>query len=171
MVPRFCCACGHGLLTFQDESRRRLKCSDGACAKVHYDQLIVAAGALIEIDKKLLLIQRKREPFAGRWGLPAGHVEAEEDPRRAAERETNEETGLVVRADALCDAYFFEDNPAGNGVFLVYECSVVGGHSVETEEAGYPEFFGASELPDVAGGGHSIAVEAWRNRWRRRSRV
>jgi len=162
MSPQFCPACGHRLFGFQDEGRTRLKCSNSVCARVHYDQLIVGAGALIEVDGKLLLVLRKRDPFAGRFGLPAGHVEADEEPRRAAEREAKEETGLIVRAEALCDAYFFEDHPKGKGIFLVYRCSVIGGHAVETAEAGCPGYFGVAELPDIAGGGHSIAVEAWR---------
>ena len=47
-----------------------------------------------EEDLKVLLIQRDREPFAGRWAFPGGFVDEDEDIDQAARRELEEETGL-----------------------------------------------------------------------------
>ena len=49
---------------------------------------------LDEADLKVLLIERDREPFAGRWALPGGFVAPDESLEQAALRELSEETGV-----------------------------------------------------------------------------
>ena len=113
-------------------------------------------------EGRLLLLQRAAAPWQGGWNLPAGYVEADEDPRRAAERETLEETGLKIRAGVLVNAYYYQDDHRGSGVFLLYEGGSPEGTLVSTPEALQARFFGPSEIPtSLAGGGHDQAIQAW----------
>ena len=63
-----------------------------------------AAGGIVLIDDKILLVKnRLSEEYAGDydsgfWGYPKGHLDDEETPIKAAEREVYEETGFKVSA-------------------------------------------------------------------------
>ncbi len=158
---RYCPLCGATLTVGEIEARRRSICPE--CGWIHYAQLKVGAGALIEQDGRLLLLQRARPPFQGCWNLPAGYVEADEHPAEAARREVQEETGLQVDVGGLVNAYYFDDDPRGNGILLVYRCRILGGEPKASDEGLTPTFFPPQRLPsDLAGGGHDQAVHEWR---------
>jgi 8-oxo-dGTP diphosphatase len=46
--------------------------------------------------RRVMLIRRKHDPFAGKWALPGGFIEMDETLEASARRELLEETGLEV---------------------------------------------------------------------------
>ena len=57
---------------------------------------IVAVGAVILDERRVLLVKRRREPLKGEWSLPGGAVESGETLAVALAREVREETCLDV---------------------------------------------------------------------------
>lgn len=51
---------------------------------------------LISKQNSVLLIERGREPFKGKWALPGGFIDMDEELETACRRELEEETGLRV---------------------------------------------------------------------------
>jgi 8-oxo-dGTP diphosphatase len=62
---------------------------------------IVAVGAVILKDERIVLVQRNREPSRGLWTFPGGAVELGEPIHEAVRREALEETGLVIEVGAV----------------------------------------------------------------------
>jgi len=60
------------------------------------DAPVVAVGAVIYRDDRILLIRRDQEPAKGHWTFPGGVVELGESLEEAVKREALEETGLWV---------------------------------------------------------------------------
>ena len=54
---------------------------------------------------KVLLIQRKNDPFKEQWALPGGFVDEGEDLETAAKRELEEETGVKVESMEQVQAF------------------------------------------------------------------
>jgi ADP-ribose pyrophosphatase YjhB (NUDIX family) len=114
----FCPACGHPVELRLAFGQMRPVCP--SCGRIHFDDPKVAAGVLVIRDGKVLLVRRALEPQQGRWTLPAGFVDAGEDPRLAAARECNEETGLDVETTGVLDVFSGREHPQGADIVLVF---------------------------------------------------
>lgn len=59
---------------------------------------LVAVGAVVFKEDKVLLVLRGKPPAENRWSIPGGSVKLGETLQEAAEREIMEETGLTIQA-------------------------------------------------------------------------
>ncbi len=77
------------------------------------------------LPRRVLLIRRKHDPFAGKWALPGGFVDENEDLDAAARRELREETGLEqVALEQLHTFGTPGRDPRGHTVSVVYLAEV-----------------------------------------------
>ena len=78
-----------------------------------------------ENELRVLLVQRRGEPFAGQWALPGGFVEMDETLEATARRELAEETGVDEASDDFYieQLYTFGDpgrDPRGRVISVAY---------------------------------------------------
>ena len=158
----FCPACGHAVELRLAFGRMRPVCP--SCGRIHFDDPKVAAGVLVAREGRGLLVRRALEPQQGRWSLPAGFVDAGEDPRLAAVRECREETGLEVETTGVLDVYSGREHPEGADIVLVYTAKALGGDLHSGDDADAVAFFGPNELPELAFQATRRSIERWLNR-------
>ena len=123
-----------------------------ACSFVHFTDPKVGVGVVVMAEDKLLLVKRMMAPEIGKWSIPAGYLDAGEDPRETAVREVWEETNLSVEIGDLVDVYFNEDvaTEGGASIFILYEATLLGGELKAGDDAAAARFFGPDELPELA---------------------
>ncbi|MEW6716113.1 MAG: NUDIX domain-containing protein [Chloroflexota bacterium] len=103
---------------------------------------------------QILLIQRKNEPFSGRWALPGGFVRMNESLEDAALRELEEETGL--RDVYLEQLYTYGDpgrDPRGHVVTVAYFALIPSDTPIRPEggdDASQAKWFPRDDLPPLA---------------------
>ena len=75
----------------------------------------------------MLLVRRAVDPQRGLWTLPAGFIDAGEDPIMAVQRECLEETGLEIAVTGLIEVLYGLEHPRGAHILLVYRTEIMGG--------------------------------------------
>jgi ADP-ribose pyrophosphatase YjhB (NUDIX family) len=157
---KFCLRCGQALEHRPTEGAVRPVCP--ACGKIHFIDPKVAVAVIVERGETLLLIQRKGDPEKGKWSMPAGFVDAGEDPARAAEREAREETGLHVRVTALLDVIAKAEPAEGADILIVYRAEAVGGALAPGDDAAAAGFFAPADLPaELAFASTRVVIARW----------
>src|SRR5258708_3237756 len=112
---------------------------------------ILAVGALVFDDDRILLVERGQEPLKGYWSLPGGAVEAGEKLEDALRREVREETGLEVSVDGLHEIFErVTEDTAGRAeyhyVIADFLCHPVGGVLRAGSDAAATRWYSEGEL-------------------------
>ena len=156
----FCPQCGHELVDREAFGRPRRACP--TCSRIVFREHKVAAGVLVDRGGEVLLVRRRFEPRKGKWSLPAGFVDADEDPDDAAVRECREETGLEVEVTGLLHVVPGREHPRGADIVIVYRARLIGGEIRPCDDADEVAFFAADALPPLAFRATEVALTAWR---------
>ncbi|MGX6606222.1 NUDIX hydrolase [Micromonosporaceae bacterium Da 78-11] len=91
----------------------------------------IAAAVIVNDDSQVLMVRRRVKEGQLSWQFPAGEVEAGESGAEAAVRETQEETGLTVRAGSSLGERV---HPNTGRTMLYVACDVAGGTARVADE-------------------------------------
>lgn len=155
----FCANCGTPLEPVLRFGRLRPVCPN--CGYTVYFEPKVAVVSFVVRGDELLLVKRLNDPGKGKWSLPAGFVEADEDPARAAERETVEETGISIKAVRLLDVLHRPDVDGAADIVIAYAGQVVGGQLAADDDAEDAAWFARDKLPEIALTTTRLLVGRW----------
>ena len=145
---KFCPRCGAAIRREERFGKIHPVCPQ--CEWIYFDDPKVAAAVLVEQDGRILLVRRINEPYRGLWTLPAGFIDAGEDPAQAAERECLEETGLSVRVKRVLDVIAGREHERGADFVIAYLAEVVAGTLAPGDDADAVEWFARDDLPPLA---------------------
>lgn len=158
-VVRFCIRCGTPVTIAELYGRMRPTCP--ACGWIYFADPKVAAAVLVEENGQVLLVRRINEPFRGYWSLPAGFINADEDPAEAAARECLEETGLEIHILDLLTLVAGKEHPRGADFIIVYRAEMSGGELHPGDDADRAGFFAPDQLPPLAFRATQVAIQKW----------
>lgn len=153
----FCPRCGTELIQSIHFGRIRPTCPK--CEWVFFPDPKVAVAILILEEDRILLVRRVNQPQQGLWTLPAGFVDAGEDPQLAAERECIEETGLHVKVTDLENVYSGREHERGADILIVYRAVIQSGNLIPGDDADGAAFFKLNQLPDLAFNSTKVIID------------
>lgn len=109
-----------------------------------------AVFGLFKDKVKLLLINRGKEPFKGKWALPGGFVGMDEELEDAVARELKEETGLAnVLLEQLHTFGKVGRDPRGRQITVVFMGIVTNEQNIikAGDDAAEAQWFDIENLP------------------------
>jgi 8-oxo-dGTP diphosphatase len=112
----------------------------------------LTADAILIVENDVLLVQRKHDPFQGKWALPGGFAGEDEKTLDAAKRELQEETGVENISLTQFGAYGDPDrDPRGRVVSVVYWSLLEKQPEARAaDDAADCKWFDLNDLPDLA---------------------
>lgn len=121
------------------QPRQYAKRDDAESIIVEDDDPDIVATAIIHDGKVLLVRRSEASTRTGEWECPAGHRRDGEDPRKAAAREVQEETGLSI--DWLPGSRGFLTRNGKAGIMYFAEVAAGASTSVETNPKEHDDFW------------------------------
>jgi 8-oxo-dGTP diphosphatase len=144
-----CPFCRTSLVRREVGGKLRPACPD--CGFVQFISPSPTVSVLVVQGDQLLLGKRLAEPGRGRWSLPAGYIEFDDDLVGAGVREVGEETGLEVEITSISDVIVSFLSPRHHFLTVFMVAHVVGGElgaADDLEEVGW--FPLAGPFPEMA---------------------
>lgn len=146
---KFCPLCGTSLGRREVSHRIRPTCVD--CGFIHFKNPATGVSVFVVDNGRVLLTKRDSDLGGGKWALPSGYIEYDEDFLTAAIREVKEETGLIVIIDSIINVESAFISPRYHFLTVYMLAHVVGGELAAGDDAAAVDrFLLSGPLPEMA---------------------
>ncbi len=156
----YCSYCGKALTIREQDGKMREYCS--MCNAFYYENpLPVASTIVVNDDREVLLVKRKKDPYKGMWCLPIGFAESGEEVHEAALRELQEEAGITGKILRLIDVDTVENYFYGSLAIVTYEVERTGGEVCPGDDAVEARYFPIEKIPKLAWASNEKAIRLY----------
>jgi ADP-ribose pyrophosphatase YjhB (NUDIX family) len=146
---KYCPFCGTHLSSKEKGGKLRPSCPN--CGFIQFQNPVPGVVIVIEKNKQVLLGKRAGGFGKGKWGLPQGYIEFDEDFLTAAIREVKEETGLDVEVRSIINVVSNQLLPRLHTLAIVLLAGVKSGELCACDDLEVLEWFSlAGPLPEMA---------------------
>jgi ADP-ribose pyrophosphatase YjhB (NUDIX family) len=122
---KFCPTCKTELKVIESGGLQRPSCSE--CGFIHFQNPFPTVCVTILDEDQILLGKRLGPPGEGRWAIPSGYIEFEDDYIHTAIQEAKEETGLDVEIQAVFNVLSSFYSPKYHFLVIYVFAKVIGG--------------------------------------------
>ena len=141
------------------------KLTDDGLYAYQYPRASVTADAVLFAEKEgqmyVLLIQRGNDPYKGYWAFPGGFLNMDETVAHCAERELEEETGIVLTSMQLSGIYSdVERDPRGRVITAAYAAMTTMPEATAADDAAAAQWWPLNALPKLAFDHDKILADA-----------
>jgi 8-oxo-dGTP diphosphatase len=146
---KYCPFCGTQLALKEKGGKQRPACAN--CGFVQFRNPVPGVVVVIEKEGHVLLGKRRGGFWVGKWGLPQGYIEFDEDFLSAAIREVKEETGLDVEVRSILNVVSYFLSPRLHTLAIILLAGVIAGELCAGDDLETLEWVPLSgPLPEMA---------------------
>lgn len=87
----------------------------------------VVCNALIFDNEKFVLVKEAQKHVYGKWNIPGGHPDINENILDAVIREVKEETNLDIKLEGIIGIYQHKSRLGNNVIKIVFKASLIAG--------------------------------------------
>lgn len=121
---------------------------------------------IIQVNGRIALVRRGKQPFKGRWAIPGGHVEYGERVEDAARREAQEETSVRVELVDILGVYSDPGrDPRYHSISVVFVANALSEELKARADAAEARWFCVDEIPEELAFDHARILRDYL-RWR-----
>jgi ADP-ribose pyrophosphatase YjhB (NUDIX family) len=137
----------------------RMTCE--SCDSIFYSNPKIVVGCIPVFEGKILLAKRGINPQKGKWNLPAGFLELNENLEDGARRECIEETDAKIKSMEISCIF----HSPSNHLYIFYLTELSSSYFKINDESPEIAFFSPENIPwdDLAFDSNQYAIESFIN--------